>query len=193
MPKPDPDKYAAMVKSAYVAIKAADPNATVLTGGTAPAPNAPDGSDYDQPTWVQMMYDRGVGGYFDGVAMHPYAYPFAVMVDKEWNAYRKPRDIHDIMVVHGDGAKKVWGTEMGAPTGTAAKDLTESGQAKQVRDYYQGWWNTTFRSFTGPLIWYRLRDEGTNPGDQNFGLLRYDRSEKAAFATFRSVMGQSTG
>ena len=34
MPKPDPDKYAAMVKSAYPAVKAVDPTATVLTGGT---------------------------------------------------------------------------------------------------------------------------------------------------------------
>src|SRR5690349_3475782 len=58
MPKPDPDKYAAMVKSAYAAIKAADPDAIVLTGGTAPAPDAPDGSDYEQTTWLRMLYDR---------------------------------------------------------------------------------------------------------------------------------------
>src|SRR6478752_7340869 len=54
MPKPDPDKYAAMVKSAYPAVKAADPDAIVLTGGTAPAPDAPDGSDFEQATWLRM-------------------------------------------------------------------------------------------------------------------------------------------
>src|SRR4051812_19467486 len=193
MPKPDPDKYAAMVKSAYTAIKAADPDATVITGGTAPAPDARDGSDYDQTTWLRMMYDRGVGGYFDAVGMHPYAFPFSPLVDKPWNSNRETGYIHDIMVAHGDGAKKVWGTEMGAPSGTGAKDLTEAGQAAQGDLYFTGWWNGTFRSFTGPLVWYRLRDEGTNAADQNFGLLRNDRSPKPAFDTFRSVMGRSAG
>ena len=189
MPKPDPDKYAAMVKSAYAAIKAADPEAVVLTGGTAPAPDARDGSDYEQTTWLRMLYDRVAGGSFDGVANHPYAYPFSPLVDKEWNAYRQTEYLHDIMVANGDGAKKVWGTEMGAPTGTGAKDLTEAGQAQHVRDYFQGWWNGEFRSFTGPLIWFRLRDEGTNPADQNFGLLRRDRTRKVAFTVFQQVMG----
>jgi hypothetical protein len=193
MPRPDPDKYAAMVKSAYVAIKAADPDAIVLTGGTAPAPDAADGSDYEQATWLRMLYDRGVGGYFDGVANHPYAYPFSPLTDKEWNAYRQTEFLHDIMAAHGDGAKKVWGTEMGAPTGTQAKDLTEAGQAQAVREYYQGWWNGRFRAFTGPLVWFRLRDEGTNPADQNFGLLRRDRSQKPSFGTFRGLMAQSAG
>ena len=35
-PKPSPDGYTAMLKSAYVSIKGADPTATVITGGTAP-------------------------------------------------------------------------------------------------------------------------------------------------------------
>jgi hypothetical protein len=193
MPKPDPIKYAAMVKSAYAAIKAADPDATVLTGGTAPAPDAADGTEYKQTTWLQLLYDNGAGGSFDGVAMHPYAYPYYVLTDKEWNAYRQAEFIHNIMAAHGDGAKKVWGTEMGAPTGTEAKDLTEAGQAQQVRDYYQGWWNGRFRSFTGPLIWFRLRDEVSNPAAQNFGLLRLDRSAKPAYAVFRGLMGLNAG
>jgi len=193
MPKPDPVKYAAMVKSAYAAIKAADPDATVLTGGTAPAPDAADGSDYEQVTWLKLLYQNGAGGSFDGVANHPYAYPFSPLTDKPWNAYRQTEYLHDVMVLNGDGAKKVWGTEMGAPTGTQAKDLTEAGQAQAVRDYFAGWWNGRFRAFTGPLIWFRLRDEGTNPADQNFGLLHYDRSEKPAFAVFRDLMGQSLG
>jgi hypothetical protein len=192
-PKPDPDKYAAMVKSAYSAIKAADPDATVLTGGTAPAPDAADGSDYEQTTWLRMLYDRGAGGSFDGVANHPYAYPFSPLTDKEWNAYRQTEFLHDIMATHGDGAKKVWGTEMGAPTGTAPKDLTEAAQSGHVRDYFQGWWNGRFRAFTGPLIWFRLRDEGTNPADQNFGLLRRDRSAKPAFGVFQGLMRQPAG
>ncbi len=196
MPRPDPDRYAAMVKSAYAAIKAADPDAVVLTGGTAPAPDAADGSDYQPTTWLRMLYARGAGGSFDGVAIHPYAYPFSPLDPHDWNAYKQTEQVHAIMVAHGDGAKRVWGTEMGAPTGTASKSLSEAGQSQHVRDYFEGWWNGRFRSFTGPLIWFQARDRGTNPADlgSNFGLLHADGRPKPAYAVFQQVMrGPVTG
>jgi hypothetical protein len=190
MPKPDPDKYAAMVKSAYVEVKRVDPIATVLTGGTAPAPDAPDGSDYEPVTWLQGLYARGAGGYFDGVAHHPYSYPTNPLDAHEWNAYTQTRTVYDVMVAHGDGAKKVWGTEAGAPTGTAPRTLSETQQAQWVRDYFAGW-NTTFKSFTGPLVLFRLRDSSWNRSvlSDNFGLMRRDRTPKPAYAAFRDVMG----
>ena len=127
-------------------------------------PDAADGSDYQQTTWLQMLYDRGAGGSFDGVANHPYAYPFSPLTDKEWNAYRQTEFLHDIMAAHGDGAKKVWGTEMGAPTGTQAKDLTEAGQAQSVRDYFTGWWNGRFRCLHRPARLVPAARRGHEPG-----------------------------
>jgi hypothetical protein len=189
-PKPDPDKYAAMVKSAYVAIKAADPTATVLTGGTSPAPDAPDGTDYEPATWLAGLYARGARGYFDGVAHHPYSFPTNPLDAHDWNAYTQTQHLYDLMVINGDSAKKVWGTEMGAPTGTASKALSEAQQAQWVRDYFTGW-NTTFRSFTGPLVMFRLRDRSTNPAilSDNFGLLRLNRTPKPSYGAYQQVMG----
>jgi hypothetical protein len=190
MPKPDPDKYAAMVKSAYVAVKAVDPSATVLTGGTAPAPDAPDGSDYQPATWLSGLYARGAGGFFDGVAHHPYSYPTNPLDAHDWNAYTQTKYLHDIMAAHGDGAKKVWGTEAGAPTGTAPRTVTEAQQAQWVRDYFTGW-NTTFKDFTGPLVLFRLRDSSNDLSNlsDNFGLMHLDRSPKPAYQAFRDAMG----
>ncbi len=190
MPKPDPDKYAAMVKSAYPAVKATDPSATVLTGGTSPAPDAPDGSDYQPTTWLAGLYARGAGGFFDGVAHHPYSFPTNPLEAHDWNAYTQTQMIYDVMVAHGDAAKKVWGTEMGAPTGTASKAVSETTQAQFVRDYFTGW-NTTFRSFTGPLVMYRLRDSSNDRSNlsDNFGLMHRDRSPKPAYGAFQDVMG----
>ncbi len=189
-PKPDLDKYAAMVKSAYAAIKAADPTATVLTGGTSPAPDAPDGTDYEPATWLAGLYARGAGGSFDGVAHHPYSFPTNPLDAHDWNAYTQTQDLYDLMVIHGDAAKKVWGTEMGAPTGTASKALSEAQQAQWVRDYFTGW-NTTFRSFTGPLVMFRLRDRSTNPAilSDNFGLMRLNRTPKPSYTAYQQVMG----
>ena len=93
------------------------------------------------------------------------------------------------MTENGDGAKKVWGTEIGAPSGTDERALTEAEQAQWVRDYHLGW-NTMLGAITGPLIWMPLRDAGTDLGarDQNMGLLRRDRSEKPSYVAYRMIM-----
>ena len=50
------------------------------------------------------------------------------------------------MVQNGDGAKKIWGTEAGAPTGSnvgpcgsIGTSVTEAQQAQFVADYFTGW------------------------------------------------------
>ena len=192
-PRPDLDRYTAMLKAAYPVIKAADPAATVVTGGTAPAPDAADGSDYQPVTWLQGLYARGAGGYFDAVGHHPYSFPTNPLEAHSWNAFTQTQALYDVMIANGDRAKKVWGTEMGAPTGTAAKALSDAQQAQWVRDYYRGW-NTTFREFTGPLVWFQIRDDGTNPADewQNLGLLKRNRTPKPAYSAYQQTMTVST-
>ncbi len=193
-PKPDPVKYAAMVKSAYAAIKAADPSATVVTGGTSPAPDAADGTEYSPVTWLRALYANGAGGSFDAVGHHPYMFPTNPLEAHPWNAFTQTQYLYDVMVSHGDASKQVWGTEMGAPTGTASDALSESKQAQWVSDYYLGW-NTTFRAFTGPLVWYQVRDSGTNLADkwQNLGLLHRNRVAKPAYARYQQVMAAGVG
>lgn len=190
LPRPDPDKYAAMVKAAYTAIKAADPNAIVMTGGTSPAPDEPDGTEYSPVTWLQGLYARGAGRSFDAVAHHPYSFPTNPLDAHDWNAFTQTQMLYDVMVAHGDAAKKIWATEAGAPTGTDRQALSDAQQAQWVHDYYQGW-NTTFRNFTGPLLWFRLRDNGTNLADrwQNLGLLRIDGTPKPAYAAYQQMTG----
>ena len=190
-PRPDPDKYAAMVKGSYLWIKAADSGATVITGGTAPAGDAADGTEYSPATWLLGLYQRGAGGSFDAVAHHPYMFPTNPLEAHPWNAFTQTQTLHDIMVTHGDGAKKVWGTEMGAPTGTDTVDprpLSEAQQAQWVHDYYLGW-NTTFRDFTGPLIWYSLRDRSPDPSKKwdNLGLLHFDQAPKPSYRTYQDI------
>jgi hypothetical protein len=188
-PKPNLDTYTAMLKSAYAGIKWVDPSATVVTGGTAPAPDAADGTEYQPETWLQGLYARGAKGFFDAVGHHPAAYPFNPLEPHSWNAYTQTQVLHDVMAAHGDGAKKVWGTEVAAPTGTGDRVLTETQQAQWVRDYYIGW-NTVLRSITGPLVWMPLRDAGSDPSarEDNMGLIHRDRTPKPAYNTYRFIM-----
>ncbi len=107
------------------------------------------------------------------------------------------------MVRAGDGAKKIWATEVGAPTGTAPGDsVTEAMQVRIVDEFLDGWngWvnfrypddergSVAFDTFTGPFFWYQIRDQGTDPADreQNFGLLR--RTARRSPRTGRSAGG----
>lgn len=192
-PKPDLDRYAAMLRAAYVGIKTADPDATVITGGTAPAPDAADGTDYQPATWLRGLYARGARGSFDGVGHHPYAFPFNPLDPQPWNAYTQTTTLHDVMARHGDGAKLIWGTEIGAATGTDPEALSEAEQAQWVRDYYLGW-NTKLRGITGPLVWMPVRDTGTDRAAKwdNTGLLRHDHTPKPAYGAYRAVMRHGT-
>jgi hypothetical protein len=187
-PKPNIDVYTAMLKSAYPAIKALDPSATVIAGGFAPAPDSADGTEYQPATFLEGMYDRGAKHYFDAIGHHPYAYPYNPLEPKTWNAYTQTVVLHTIMAQHGDDAKKVWGTEVGAPTGTDSRALSESKQAQWVHDYYLGW-NTLYRSFTGPLVWLSVRDSGTNLGErgQNMGLVRHNRILKPGYLAMQMM------
>ena len=71
---------------------------------------------------------------------------------------------------------------------------SEAKQAQWVSDYYLGW-NTTFRAFTGPLVWFQVRDSGTNVADkwQNLGLLHRNRAAKPAYAMYQQVMASGVG
>ena len=188
-PKPSISRYSALLIAAYPAIKAADPAATVITGGLAPAPDAADGTDIAPTTFLTGLYASGARGYFDAVGHHPYSFPYNPLGGQAWNAFTQTASLYQIMINNSDSAKKVWGTEAGAPTGTdVGRSVSEAKQAQFVTDYYRGW-STTYGAFTGPLFWHQHRDSGTNTGfyDNNFGLLRRDFSEKPAYAAYQAV------
>lgn len=69
--------YAQMLKVAYPAIKAADPQAQVLVGGLLldcdPRKLLP-GKNCDSAKFLQGILNEGGGSYFDGVGFHAYDY-----------------------------------------------------------------------------------------------------------------------
>ncbi len=111
---PQPAAYAALLKAAYPAIKAADPAATVLVGGLV-------ANDFE---FVEKLYDNGAKGSFDGVAVHT---DTACLTTDPREYYREPsgrigrysftgyREVRATMLAHGDD-KPIWMTELGWPT-----------------------------------------------------------------------------
>src|SRR6202044_2355342 len=59
--------YAALLKAAYPAAKAGDPNVPVLAASLA-------GNDLP---FLQQLYQDGIQGYYNGISVHPYCNTYA--------------------------------------------------------------------------------------------------------------------
>jgi polysaccharide biosynthesis protein PslG len=187
-PKPDVAAYSTLLKATYPAIKALEPAATVITGGTAPAAGT-----LSPASWLAGLYSNGARNSFDAVGHHPYAaLPFGPGAATRGNSFQQTLLLRNLMVRHGDSAKKIWGTEAGAYTGTARGAVANETQARFVTDYLRLW--DRWSSFTGPLFLYELRDGGTNQAnrDDNWGLLTSRGTPKPAWRAFTAALqGQS--
>ncbi|MEP9390777.1 cellulase family glycosylhydrolase [Gordonia sp. VNK1] len=184
-PAPSVSRYSAMLTAASRAIRAEVRGATIVTAGLAPAGD--DGTNIAPTTFIDRLYDVGNRSMWTAVGMHPYTYPYMPddPLSASWNAYQRMSIMHDTMRANGDGGKKIWMTEFGAPTsGTAG--VSEAAQQEALRQAID---NQRSTDYLGPLFVYSLRDSGTNTADveQNFGLLSSDWSTKPAFATVQGL------
>lgn len=194
-PSPDPARYAALVKAAYPAIKAAASGMTVLTGGLAPAVDVRGTNGWATLaplSFLSSVYAQGAGGSFDAVGWHPYCYPALPGTVDPGNAwyqmYGPKTSVRSLMAAHGDSAKQIWATEMGAhtdPVGQGA--LSEQGQAETVSRAVTLW---SGYPWAGPLFVYQLQDRGTSTSDREnfFGLLRFDGTPKPAYAAWLTAI-----
>jgi hypothetical protein len=188
---PDAPAYVALLKAAYPAIHAADPAATVVTAGLAPHGDL--GANPTDPispvNFLKAMYAAGAKGFFDAFGLHPYPpLPHDPLSGKiGWNPLLQTALEHDIMSSYGDGDKKIWGTEYGAPTGTDAKSVSETTQAQYIVEGLNYWRGL---SFTGPLLVHTIRDETTTGSDWSaaLGLTHADFSPKPALGAMRNLV-----
>ena len=177
----NPKVYTDMLRAAYSAIKAVDPAATVITGGTAPASS--NGADLTPSDFLKAIYADGAAGSFDAVAAHPYTYPNSPADNMPQNAWGQLQTMHATMASHGDGGKQIWATEFGAPTNgpdQVGDHVTEAAQAQILTDAMSIWHSY---SWTGPFMWYDYQDSGTSTqNSENFyGLVRADGSHKPSY------------
>ncbi|WP_221936761.1 beta-galactosidase [Skermania sp. ID1734] len=175
-PAPNVAAYAAMLRAAYAAIHSVSGNVTVLSGGLAPEPA---GKVIPPTQFVSQLYAAGAGGSFDGLSLHPYTFPFPIDSDPN-GGWSSIAEAHQVMIDHGDGGKKIWLTEFGAPTGTSPVSVSEQAQANILVDAIH---RAESMSYVGPLFVYTIRDTGVDPSnpEDNFGVLRHDFTRKAAY------------
>jgi hypothetical protein len=129
---PNPAEYVELLKVGYQAVKAADPQALVISAGMAPTTRH-DHEAMPDIYFIQGMYEAGAAPYFDALGVHapgfkspPEIDPAVVAVDPALNngdqapealrrvyAFRRVEDLRQVMVENGDEAKKVVILELG--------------------------------------------------------------------------------
>jgi hypothetical protein len=133
---PDPAAYAELLRIAHEQIKAADPDALVVSAGLAPVSHRGDAAHVNDLDFLRGMYEHGAEAYFDVLGVHPFgfAYPPRTAVDARicfwtWteagqlpertcgpvdgNCFRRAEQARAIMVEHGDLDTPMWATEFG--------------------------------------------------------------------------------
>jgi polysaccharide biosynthesis protein PslG len=188
----DPVRYAALVRAAYPAFKAGDPNALVVAGSVS----------LNDTTWLARMYDAGVTGSFDVLSTHPYPGPADAPPEVVDDGHTWQLDhigaVHSLMVARGDGAKPVWATEYGwsshANTGsepTWKKGVTEAQQADYLVRSLS--WFASRHPYVTNVFWYNDRNKATgDPQEDNYGLLYRNLTPKPAYTAVKALLTGSS-
>jgi hypothetical protein len=189
---PSATDYVNMLKVAYPAIKAADPSATVVTGGVSR-------NDFG---FVSAIYAAGGKGYFDAVGVHPYTNtvdPTSCWTDSNGknsiDAFCGIESVHNVMVANGDSAKTIWLTEFGWSTASGASNgVSESTQASYLTKAFN---KLDSYPYVAHAFWYSFRNNYWSNNNQsdveaNYGVTRVDFSTKPSYAALKTAMGGST-
>ena len=195
----NPGKYAAMVKAAYPAIKAVQPNDVVVTGGTV-------GNDFD---FIEALYAHGIKGSFDAVGVHT---DTACLVNGPDEHYRDEqgrigrytftgyREVHRVMAAHGDGAKPIWMTELGWNTQSTAPGSCSTGmwagqkplgvsEERQAALLTEAYRCLAADPVIGVALWFGLQDIPDSTFAGGYGLYRLDGSAKPSATAFKALAG----
>ncbi|MDR7277013.1 hypothetical protein [Catenuloplanes atrovinosus] len=204
-------RYWTLADRTYSLIKDECEACTVLAGGSAagtrPAnqPAIPDSvpNPNSPAEWLTFYYANDFGDAFDAVAHHPYpiwhqrqgpsqsdcARPDRVLYGP---SYQPGKPYHRqcgqlaalraVLVDHGEGHKKIWGTEWGYPTKSGMGASHPS--LELIRDFeVEGVHRWRETDYLGPLFLYQYRDSaGCTDADVNpechYGIVRRDGTRK---------------
>jgi polysaccharide biosynthesis protein PslG len=177
--------YAAMVRAAYRAAKAADPRPIIVAGSLSD-------SDFE---FTDALYRRGVKGYFDAWSVHPYSddrSPLDAAVESPRYSFRSGVPaVREVMRRHGD-EKPIWLTEFGWSTCNVRGPVHWQNcvdRSTQATYLTRAFLHMRTWSYVPVGIWFNLENTTGTPDDRvgNYGLLTQDGSQKPAFGAFRSV------
>ncbi len=182
----DAAAYTAMLCRTYAALKAVDPEIVVISGALAPTA-ALDGRNISDVFFLQQMYDAGVKGCFDVLAVNGYGLrsgPTDHRLRPMVMNYGRNQWIRDIMVANEDTERPIWISEMNwnpVPGPEEAPDIAGRDNYGRVTEEQQARWV--------PLAYERARQEWPWVGVINYWYFKpaadYERNQ--SFYYFRML------
>jgi hypothetical protein len=175
---PSPAEYTALLKVCYEAIKAADPQAIVISAGLAPTGTGlPLAMPDDE--FLQGMYDAGAAEYFDALGLNAPGYKAPPETPPEegatnpdygggrWFVFRHVEDMRQLMVDNGDAERQIVILELGWTTDTinpgyAWHAVSEAEQAQYLVGAYR-YAAENWQPWIGPMFTIYLADYDWTP------------------------------
>ncbi len=206
----DPARFVALVAEGATAVRAADPDALVISGAPA-VTGINDGVEaIDDRVFLRGMYEAGIAQWIDGIGAHPYG--FANPPDESWQGpthvasshnshpsffFRDTlEDYHALMLAYGDTGHQIWVTEFGWSSTDKMGQMDTTGweygrevSETQQADYIvRAFWMGDERPWVGPMFLWNLNLAaiwGSGNPVSAYGLLRPDGSYRPAYIALR--------
>jgi hypothetical protein len=180
---PNAADYVALLSGCYKAIKAADPNALVISAGLAPTGNGlPEAIPDTQ--YLEQMYHAGAAPYFDLLGVHAPGFKAAPEMSPDevaktpslggerFFAFRHVEDLRAIMVQHGDGVKQVAILEFGWTTDPIHTDYAWFAVDEQTKAQYMvrafEWAKAHWQLWIGPMIALSMPEFDWTPDNEQY-------------------------
>jgi hypothetical protein len=192
-PRPDPELYAAMLRSAAGDIRAADPGAEIVLGGVFSAKDRASGLLGSAHYLRELYRVPGVADSFDSIAIHPYARHVRAV-------FAQIRAMRDVAKRFGDRSAGLWVTEIGwASRGRRSLGLVtdRDGQARRLARSFARLLREGDRLNLRGAFWFAWRD--TDHGVPvcswcpHAGLLSRGGHAKPAYDALREVALRGAG
>jgi hypothetical protein len=165
------ERYAAVLRAAYPAIKAANPDVTVLAGSLVGSNGA----------FLRLLYADGIKGYYDGLAIHYYTLTLAAV-----------RSIHEVQLANGD-TKPLWLDEFGWSSCWPRESIQQEQDCVTPRIQALNLANTiralARRAYVAATVAYKLQDSSS----EDFGLISAGGARKPAFAALTGALTAPLG
>jgi len=169
-----PDKaqrYAAILRAAYIAIKQANPSVPVLAGSLV-------GSN---GVFLRALYAAGIKGYYDGLAVHYYSLTLGAL-----------RSIREVQLANGD-SKPLWLDEFGWSSCWPAQQVqveqacvTPQIQAANITNIFRA---TAHTPYVAAEVVFKLQDSL----GEDLGVLAANGARKPAYAALAGVLASPFG
>jgi len=178
-PKPDVEQYTALALATCRAVRAADPDATIV---------APASSEFPWP-FLERFFQSGALEYLDAVSVHPYRPP---QMPPETAAADFQR-LRALIAKYAPAGKKnlpilsgEWGYSTHSKGGVTLDQQANFIARQQLSDLLCG----------VPLsIWYDWKNDGNDPAENehNFGTVKPDLAPKPAYGALQTLTRELGG